>query len=97
MNMREHLNGPEHLCNVVSFLLRVSQSVFGTIQRRLACRCADVDTRQSRSAVKFCVAQFLRFCVSSSFSPLKGGHFAGRGITGESLRNLKIVIEHIVI
>ena len=61
MNMRDHLNGPEHLCNFVSFLLCVSQSVFGTIQRRLACRCADVDTRQSRSAVKFCVAQFLRF------------------------------------
>ena len=35
--MREHLHGSEHLCNVVSFLLCVSQSVFGAIQRRLAC------------------------------------------------------------
>ena len=45
----------------------MSQSVFGTIQRRLACPCADVDTHQSKSVDKFCVAQFLRFCVSFSF------------------------------
>ena len=68
VNMREHLNGPEHLCNFVSFLLCVCQSLFGTI--------ADVDTHQSRSVVKFCVAQFLRFLCVFVLSPLKGRHFA---------------------
>ena len=56
-----------------SFLLCVSQSVFGTIQRRLVCACAGVDTHQSRSVVKFCVAQFLRFLCAFFLSPLKGG------------------------
>ena len=67
--MGDHLNVSEHLCIFVSFffLLCVSQSVFGTIQRRLACPCANVDTHQSRSVVKFCVAQFLRICVPFSF------------------------------
>ena len=73
VNLREHLN-LYHLCNFVSFLLCVSQSVFETIQRILACPCADGDTHQSRSVVKFCVAQFLRCCVSF-FLSLKGGHF----------------------
>ena len=57
---------------LVSFLLCVSQSVFGTIQRRKACPCAGVDTHQSRNVVEFCVAQFLRI-LSFFFSPLKGG------------------------
>ena len=70
--MREHLHGSEHLCNFVSFLLCVSQSVFGTIQRRLACPCANVE-----SVVKFCVAQFLRICVPFSFLLSREGfHFA---------------------
>ena len=58
--------GSEHLyIFVVSFLLcLVSVSVFRTTQRRLACPCASVDTHQSRSAVKFHVAQFQRCCVS---------------------------------
>ena len=65
--MREHLNGSEHLYIFVSFFtLLVSESVFGTIQRGLACPCANVDNHQSRSVVKLCVAQFLRFCVSFS-------------------------------
>ena len=64
VNMREHLDGSERLCMFVSsFFLCLSQSVFGTIQRRLACPCANVDTHQSRSVVKFCVAQFMQFCV----------------------------------
>ena len=50
-------------------LCLVSVSVFGTIQRRSACPCASVDTHQSRSAVRFCVARFQRcasfFSVSS--------------------------------
>ena len=60
MNMREHLNGRVHLCNFVSFLLCMSQSVFGTVQRRLACPCAGVDTHQVRGVVKVCVAHFPR-------------------------------------
>ena len=47
-------------------------SVFGTIQRRLACPCASVDTHQSRSVVKFHVPQFQRCDVSFSLFPLKG-------------------------
>ena len=128
MNLGEHLNGPEHLCIFVSLLPCLSQSVFGTIQRGLACPWRSVDTHQSRSAEKFCVALFLRILCVFSFSPLKGrisfcvvasyGHvslivesarlaelsdllgtllWSGREITGESLRNLKIVIEHVVI
>ena len=54
-------------------LCLVSVSVFGTIQRRLACPCASVDTHQSRSAVKFYVAQFQRCDASFSLFPLKGG------------------------
>ena len=125
VNMREHLNGSDHLCIFVSFFF--DQSVFGTIQRRLACPYAKVDTHQSRRVVKFCVAQFLRCCVSfSSFLSREGilhccssyGHVSlivdqldwqccrspllhrcgvGLGMTGESVRNLKIFIEHIFI
>ena len=55
-----------------SFLLcLVSVSVFGTIQRGLACPCASVDTL-SRSVVKFHVAQFQRCDASLSLFPLKG-------------------------
>ena len=68
VNLREHLNGPDHPCNCVFCLLRVSQSVSGTIQRRLACPCAGVNTHQSRSVVKFCVAQFLRILCLFPFS-----------------------------
>ena len=65
----EHLNGPEHLCNFVSFVLCVSQSVFGTIQRRLACSCAGVGTYQSRSVVKFLVLHcFCEFVCLLTFS-----------------------------
>ena len=54
-------------------ILCLSQSVFATIQRRLTCPCANADTHQSRNEVKFCVAQFLRFCVSfSSFRSREG-------------------------
>ena len=68
--------GSEHLCIfVVSFLLcLVSVSVFGTIQRRLACPCANVDTHQSRSVVKFHVAQFQRCDASFSLRGNKGGY-----------------------
>ena len=68
--------GSEHLCIfVVSFLLcLVSVSVFGTIQRRLACPCASVDTHQSRSVVKFHVAQFQRCDASFSLRGNKGGY-----------------------
>ena len=110
-------------------LCLVSVSVLGTIQRRLACPCASVDTHQSRSVVKFHVAQFQRCCVSFFLCfHSKGGYlctlvasyghvsliidqpdwqrcqslfvallWSGRGITGESLRDLKTDIEHIVI
>ena len=125
MNLGDHLNGPEHLCIFVSLLLCLSQSVFGTIQRRLACPCAALTPINSQV---FCVAQLLRILCVFSVSPLKGGisfcvvvsyghvsvigkissigrvvnllgaHlWSGRGITGASLRNLKIVIEHVVI
>ena len=68
--------GSEHPCIfVVSFVLcLVSVSVFGTIQRRLACPYASVDTHQSRSVVKFHVAQFQRCGASFSMFPLKGGY-----------------------
>ena len=57
------------------FLLYLaSVSVFGTIQRRLARLCASVDTHQSRSVVKFYVAQFQRCGASFSLFPLKGGY-----------------------
>ena len=75
VNMRKHLNGSEHLCIFVFFTLLVSISV-GTIQRSLACPCASVDTHQSRSVVKFCVAQFLRCCVSFSSVLSRDGIFA---------------------
>ena len=39
-------------------LCLASVCVFGTLERRLACPCASVDTHQSRSVVKFHVAQF---------------------------------------
>ena len=72
VNMREHLHVPEHLCHFVSFLLCVSQSLLGPIQRRLACPCASVDTHQSRSVVKICVLHsFCEFCVF--FLSIKGG------------------------
>ena len=70
VNMREHLNVPEHLQFLYPFLLCVSQSAFGPIQRRLACACASVNTHQSRSAVKICVAQFLR--ILCLFLSIKG-------------------------
>ena len=58
---------PEHLCIFVSLLSCLSQSVFGTIQRRLACPCAVLDTHQSRTAVKFlcCTASANFFLFSS--------------------------------
>ena len=56
-----------------SFLLCVSQSAFGTIQRRLACPCANVDTHPSRSVVKFCVARVSAILCAFFPSPLKGG------------------------
>ena len=73
LNMREHLNGPEHLCNLGSFLLCVSQSVFGTIQRRLACPRADVDTINREVLSSFVLDSFYDF-VSFFLSPPKGGH-----------------------
>ena len=68
---RQRWKSAEHVALSISvFLLSpfllclVSVSVFGTIQRILACPCASVDTHQSRSVVKFYVAQFQRCCVS---------------------------------
>ena len=58
----------------LSLLCLVSVSVFGTIQRRLACPCASVDTHQSRSVVRFHVAQFQRCDASFSLFPLKVGY-----------------------
>ena len=77
--------------------------------------CAGVDTHQSRSVVKFGVAQFMRilisFCIVVPATDMSrwllisligrvvgllvAQLWCGREITGESLRNLKIVIEHI--
>ena len=64
---RQRWTSAEHVALGISvsllslFLLcLVSVSVFGTIQRRLACPSASVDTHQSRSVVKFHVAQFQR-------------------------------------
>ena len=71
----------EHVALSISFsllspflLYLASVSFFGTIQRRLACPCARDDTHQSRSVVKFHVAQFQRFGASFSLFPLKGGY-----------------------
>ena len=69
VNMRKHLNGLEHRCNFVSFLLCVSQSLVGTIQRKLACPCAGVDTHQSQVLCCTCSANLSVFFLS----PLKGG------------------------
>ena len=59
-------------------LCLVSVSVFGTIQRGSACPCASVDTHQSRSVVKFHVAQFQRCGASFSLFLLKGGYLCIR-------------------
>ena len=56
----------------LSLLCLVSVNFFGTIQRRLACPCASFDTHQSRSVVKFHVAQFQRCDASFPLFPLKG-------------------------
>ena len=63
----QRLSCPWYCCCLVD-------SVFGTIQRRLACPCASVDTHQSRSVVKFHVAQFQRCGASFSLFPLNGGY-----------------------
>ena len=67
----------EHVTLSISVLLLslfllylASVSFFGTIQRRLTCPCASVDTHQSRSVVKFHVAQFQRCGASFSLFPL---------------------------
>ena len=50
--------------------------MFGAIQRRLACPCANVDTRQSRNVVKFCVAQcFFSFFFSRVFGIVVAAQF----------------------
>ena len=54
----------------VSLLLCLSQSVFGTIQRRLACPCAAL--RAINSQV-FVLHSFCEFCVSFPFLLLKEG------------------------
>ena len=77
---RQRWTPAEHVAlNISVFLLSpfysaLSVSVFGTIQRRLACPCASVDTHQSTSVVKFHVAQFQRCDASFSLFPLKGGY-----------------------
>ena len=58
----------------VSFFLCLSQSVFLERYRRLACLWASVVTHQSRSVVKFYVAQCQRCCVFFPWFPLKGGY-----------------------
>ena len=70
---RQRWKSAEHVALSTSvfltpFSLLASVSVFGTIQRRLSRPCANVDTHQTRSVVKFCVAQFQRCCVSFSSS-----------------------------
>ena len=77
---RQRWKSAEHVALSISvflatFSLLASVSVFGTIQRRLACPCASVDTHQSRSVVKFYVAQFQRCCVSFSFVSSQGRVF----------------------
>ena len=64
-----------YFCCLLFLLCFVSVSVFGTIQRRLACPCASVDTHQSRSVVKFYVAQFQRCCVPFSSVSSQGRVF----------------------
>ena len=64
---RQRWKSAEHVALSISvflspFTLLVSVSIFGTIQRGLACPGASVDTHQSRSVVKFYVAQFQRCC-----------------------------------
>ena len=78
---RQLWTSAEHVALSISVFLTspfysaLSQSVFfGTIQRRLACPCASVDTHQSRSVVKFHVAQIQRCGASFSMFPLKGGY-----------------------
>ena len=77
---RQRWTSAEHVDLSISDLLSsfllclVSVSVFGMIQRRLACPFASVDTHQSRSVVKFHVAQFQRCDASFSLFPLKGGY-----------------------
>ena len=69
------LSCPWYCCCLVDSGVETSVSVFGTIQRRLACPCASVDTHQSRSVVKFYVAQFQRCCVSFSSVSSQGRVF----------------------
>ena len=65
----EHVALSISVCLFSPFYSALSQSVFvGTIQRRLACPCASVDTHQLRSVVKFHVAQFQR--CDASFLPV---------------------------
>ena len=76
VDMREYLNGSEHLCICVSFFtVLVSVSVWSDTGKISMALPKNVDTHQSRWVVKFCVAQFLRFCVFFFF-PLKGEYFA---------------------
>ena len=93
---RKRWKSAEHVAlsfsvSFTSFSLLASVSVFGTIQRRLACLCASVDTHQSRSVVKFMLHNF------SVVNLLVALLWSGRGITGELLRNLKTGIVHVVI
>ena len=69
--------GSEHLCIFVVFfaLCFVSVSVFGTIQRGIACPCVGVDIHQPISVAKFYVAQFQRCCVSFSSVSSQGSVF----------------------
>ena len=76
VNMREHLNGSEHLCIFFFFLKKNFARLNQRLERYtegLACPYANVDAHQSRSVGKFYVAQFLRCCLSfSSFLSREG-------------------------
>ena len=96
---RQRWTSAEHVVlSISAFLLSpflpclASVSVFGTIQRRLACPCASVDTHQSRSVVKFRVAQFQRCGASFSLFSLKGGYFC---ILVASFGHVSLIIDQL--
>ena len=81
------------ISGILYFFPCVPQSAFGTIQRRLACPSAGVDTHQSRSAVKFCVAQPLRILCVFFLSLLKGG--ISCCIVLASYRRVSLIVESV--
>ena len=94
VTMREHLKGPEHLCEFcILFTLRVSVSVWNETEK-ISTFFAQMltDTHQSRSVVEFSVAQSLRILVCLFPFSFQGRAFC---IVGASYGHVSLIVDQL--